>query len=153
MTTPSIVPSKYLGTDADYYQAPGLNSGALKLVTGSVTIPSGTAATTVVGLIPFRKGASFDLDNNSIYCADFGAGTTTVDIGYVYDDNSTYTNDDDAWASADTAPQSGGFVAIDLLPGMTFVSEADGWLAVTINTAAADAEADITFKVGVSYGA
>lgn len=151
MTTPDVVPSEYAGDYTDYLKTPGNRDGCVRLVSGSVTVPSGQAATSVVGLIPFNAGAKLHLDSHSVYCGDFGAGTTTVDLGYVYNDNVTYTNDDDEWASADTAPQSGGFVAVDQ-GDLAFEAEADGWLAVTINTAAADAEADIDFNVLVQYG-
>lgn len=153
MTTPSIVPVGYNADDTDYNKVKRDTFGALRTVAGSVSVPSGTAATTIVGLVPFQKGATFTIGDKSVYANNFGAGTTTVDLGIIYDDNVTYTNDVDAFASAATAPQSGGFVTIDEKSGLTLVAEGNGWLAVTINTAAADATADIEFNVGVSYDA
>lgn len=152
MTTPSVVPSQYTGTDLDFLKAPKRADGGASLVIGSVSVPEGTAADTYVGLIPFTKGARFHLDDKSIHCGNFGAGSTTVNVGYVYDDNVTYTNDVDAWASLSTAAQSGGFVTVDEIEGMTFIAEADGWLTVQLKAAAADATAAITFSVQVAYG-
>ena len=150
MTTPSIVPTRYLGTDADYYQAPCQRGGSVQHVHETVSVPSGTTATTVVGLIPFRKGASFHAPN--FYCGDFGGGSTTVSIGVIYDDNSTYTNDVDLFASASTAPQSGGYVTLDEPEWLDYVTDADGWLAATINTADADATQNIIVNIGIAYG-
>jgi hypothetical protein len=151
MTTPSIVPTQYQKTATDFLNLKTDRSGAARTYAGSVSVPSGTAFTSIVGLVPFAKGARFSINSNSIVCGNFGAGTTTVDVGYVYDDNVTYTNDVDAWASAATAPQSGGFVTVDEVAGVSFVAAANGWIAVTINTANADATADITWNFTGSY--
>lgn len=153
MTTPSIVPSQYQGTDLDYNKTRGNPDGAVTQVIGTVSVPSGTAATTVIGLVPFNAGASFVINDKSVYCGNFGAASTTVDLGIIYDDNVTYTNDVDAFASAATAPQSGGYVTLDEHTGFILRTQGNGWLAVTINTADADATADIEFSVGVVYGA
>lgn len=151
MTTPSVYPTGYTGTDVDFLNAPCDRSGAVRLVQNAVSVPSGTAADAYVGLIPFNKGARFMIDDKSVYCGNFGAGSTTVNLGYIYDDNTTYTNDVDAWASLSTAAQSGGFITVDEKEGLSFVAEADGWLAAQLKAADADATADITFQVKVAY--
>lgn len=151
MTTPSIVPTQYQGDYRDFLKVKDDRSGAARTYAGTVSVPSGTAATTVVGLVPFNKGARFTIGDKSVYCGNFGAASTTVDLGYVYDDNATYTNNVDAWASASTAPQSGGFVTVDEPDGVTFIAEANGWIAMTINTAAADNTASVTFNFTGSY--
>lgn len=151
MTTPSIVPTQYQADDTDYLKVKADRSGASRNYAGTVTIPSGTEATTVVGLLPFNKGARFAIGDKSVYCGNFGGASTTVDLGYVYDDNVTYTNNVDAWASAATAPQSGGFITVDEPDGVSWVAEANGWIAITINTANADAEAAITYNFVGSY--
>jgi hypothetical protein len=152
LTLPTIVPTKYAGTAADFLKAPGVRDGNVTIVAGAVTVPSGTAATSIVGLVPATKGARFVLSDKSIHCGNFGAVTTTVSVGFIYYDSDDGTSDADAWASASTAPQSGGFVTIDEVEGLTLQAGGPGWLAVTINTAAADAEAAITYQVGVHYG-
>jgi hypothetical protein len=151
MTTPTLYPSKYQGTDTDYLKCVVDRDGCVRMVKGAVSVTSGTLADAFVGLVPFNKGARFQINDKSVYCADFGAGTTTVNLGYIYDDNVTYTNDVDAWASLSTAPQSGGFITVDEIAGLTFEAEANGWLAVQLKTANADATASITFNVGVAY--
>lgn len=151
MTLPTIVDSNYTGTAADFLKVKADKSGATRIYCGVVSVPSGTAADAYVGLIPFNAGARFHLDDKSIYAGNFGAATTTLNIGYIYDDNTTYTNDVDAWASLSTAPQSGGFVTVDEIEGLTFVAAANGWVVAQLKTADADATANLTFQITGAY--
>jgi len=151
MTLPTVYPSQYDGTATDFLKVKADRDGSARVYAGSVSVPSGTAADAYVGLIPFNKGARFTIGDKSVHCADFGAGTTTVNLGIIYDDNVTYTNDVDAWASLSTAPQSGGFITVDEKEGISFVAEANGWVAVQLKTAAADATAAITFSFSGAY--
>ena len=151
MTTPSIVPLQYDKSARDYLKVKDDRSGAARTYGGTVSVPSGTTATTIVGLVPFNKGARFTIGSTSVACGNFGGASTTVDLGYVYDLNGTFTNDVDAWASAATAPQSGGFISIDEVAGLSFVAEGDGWIAITINTETTDATSTITWNFTGSY--
>lgn len=151
MTTPSVLPTKYAGNYKDFLKAKVDRDGCARVVAGSVSVPSGTAANAYVGLVPFQKGARFVIGDKSVYCGNFGAGTTTVNLGYVYDDNVTYTNDVDAWASLSAAAQSGGFITVDEKEGVSFVAAANGWVTVQLIAADADATADIAFQFGVAY--
>ncbi len=151
MTLPTVYPTQYQGTAKDFLKVKGDRSGAARIVAGSVTVPNGTAANAYVGLVPFNKGARFVIGDNSIYAGNFGAGTTTLNVGYIYNDNVTYTNDVDAWVSLSAAPQSGGFVTVDEIDGLSFVAQADGWVAAQLIAAAADADAAITFQLIESY--
>lgn len=152
MTTPTVLPAGYAGNSSDFAKVPGVDrSGAARLQQGSVTVPNLTAADAFVGLIPFQAGARFHIDDKSIYAGNFGGATTTLNIGYVYDDNVTYTNDVDAWASLSAAPQAGGFVTIDEKEGLSFVAQANGWLVAQLKALAADADAAIDFNVVVAY--
>ena len=151
MTLPNIVPTGYLGTAVDFLHTKVDRDGCQRQFRGTVSVPSGTESGQIVGLVPFNKGASFHIDDKSIYCGNFGAASTTVDVGYIYNDSATYTNNVDAWASAATAPQAGGFVTVDETDGLNFVAAADGWVAVTTNTASADATASIFFQITGAY--
>lgn len=152
MTTPSILPVEYDGTSRDYLKVKDDRSGASRQYRGAVTVPSGTVATTIVGLVPFNKGAAFKINSSSIYVADIGAGTTTISIGYVYDDNTNNTNNQTAWASASTAIQAGGFITMTAgTAGISFVATANGWVCATINTATTDASGAITFQIDGVY--
>lgn len=151
MTTPSVLPAPYQGVSTDFLKVKQDKSGAARIVAGSVSVPSGTAADAFVGLVPFVKGARFHIDSSSVYCGNFGAATTTVNVGYVYDDNVNFTNNPDAWASASTAAQSGGFVTVDEPDGLVWVAEANGWIVVQLVTAAADATAPVNFNFVEAY--
>lgn len=152
MTLPTIVPAQYDGTTNDFLKVKSDRSGAARIYNGTVTVASGTAATTIIGLVPFNKGFRAHIDASSIYVADIGAGTTTISIGYVYNDNTNNTNNQTAWASAATAIQAGGFVALTAgTSGILFDATADGWIVATINTAATDASGDISFQLTGAY--
>lgn len=152
MTYPTVLPAGYAGNASDFAKVPGVDrSGAARIQQGSVTVPSLTAADVVVGLLPFQAGARINIHDKSIYAGNFGGATTTLNIGYVYEDNVTYTNDLDAWASLSAAPQAGGFVTVDEKEGLSFVAEGNGWLIAQLKALAADAEAAINFNVTVAY--
>jgi hypothetical protein len=151
MTLPTVVDTQYNGTVTDFLKTKCDRSGAARVYSGVVSVPSGTAANAFVGLVPFNKGARFHIDSTSIYAGNFGAADTTLNIGYIYSDNVTYTNDVDAWASLSAAPQSGGFVSVDEFAGLSFVAAADGWVAAQLIQTAADATADITFQFTGAY--
>lgn len=150
MTTPSIVPTGFAATDLDYLKARCDTSGAMRLIQGSVSVPASTATDAIIGLAPFRKGARLSYGSR-VYTADLDSSTNvTLDIGYVYDDNATYTDDPDAFVAASTAPQSGGMVEMTALAGMTFVAEADGWFIAQVN-AATTTTGNLTYNLGISY--
>lgn len=152
MTTPTVVPTGYAGDDTDYLKVKRDPSGAARAVKGTVTVPTATAEGAFVGLVPFQKGARFTLDDKSVHITDIDTGTDSlVNLGFIYDDDTTYTNDVDAFASASTAGQAGGWVTIDEVEGMTFVTEANGWLALENDTNVTEAEGTVTFDVLVSY--
>jgi hypothetical protein len=151
MTTPTVLPTQYAGTYKDFLKVKTDRSGAARVVAGTVSVPSGTTANSYVGLVPFVKGARFVIGDKSVYCNNFGAGTTTINLGYVYDDNVTYTNDVDAWASLSTAAQSGGFITVDEKEGASFVAAANGWVTAQLIAADADATADIAFNFVEAY--
>ena len=133
MTNPTIVPTKYAADDGDYNIAKVDRSGALRVEQNSVTIPAATASGVVVGIVPFRKGAKFVFGASKLYVADLDTGTdVTMDIGFVYSDAVTYTSDPNAFASALTTAQTGGLIVFDEHAGLTFIAEADGWIAVTL---------------------
>lgn len=150
MTRPTILDPQYDGTVNDFLKVKADKSGAARLYTGSVSVPSGTAADLYVGLIPFNKGFRCTINDKSVYAGNFGAGSTTLNLGYIYD-SASLTDDVDAWASLSTAAQSGGWITVDEIEGMTFVAEGDGWIAVQLKAAAADATAPVSFQIVGSY--
>jgi hypothetical protein len=151
MTTPTVLPTQYAGNYKDFLKVKTDRSGASRTVAGSVTVPNGTGINAFVGLVPFVKGARFTIGDKSVYCGNFGAATTTVNLGYVYDDNVTYTNDVDAWVSLSASAQAGGFLTVDEIEGLSFVAAANGWITIQLIAAAADADAAVTFNFTEAY--
>lgn len=155
MTTslPSIVPTGYSGTTADFLRTKKDTSGAMRLITGSVSIPATTASTTVVGLMPFNKGMKLGYGSR-VYCADLDTATTvTLDIGYTYYDSTTGTSDPNAYVAASTAPQSGGMIEMTDVAGMPDTMEADGWVTATIGAGATTTTGSLTFNLSFAYDA
>ena len=150
MTTPSIVPTGYAGDSTDFLHAKMDRSGAMRIVTGTVSVPAGTATDTIIGLVPFRKGAKFGYGSR-VYVGDMDTSTNvTADIGYVYDDNVTYTNVFNAFVSASTAPQTGGMMEMTSVAGMTWTAAADGWFTAQ-NNATTTTTASLTFSIVIAY--
>lgn len=147
MTTPAIIADTAYNAKVD-------RSGAVRSISGTATIPNTTAANTIVGLIRFQKG--FQLDHLTIKSSDMDAGTDLLmDVGYVYDDDSTYTNDPNAFFDGLDIGQDAGSVAWPvadgLLTGVGFEAEADGYIVVQLTDNAAEANGTIKFKALFSY--
>lgn len=152
MTTPSAVPSKYSGTDADFLRAKANLNGGLTMETFSTAIADSASVGTVIGLVPFRKGARLVVGASLFHVTDLDTSTNvTLDVGYVYDDNTTYTNDTDAFASAVTTPQAGGLISFDEHAGLTFEAEADGWITASIAGGAVTTAGTIKGQAVMSY--
>lgn len=133
MTTPTYAPSKYALTDADFNRAKVDRSGALRCEYFSTSVTAATTSDTYIGLVPFQKGARFIQDASKIHVTDMDTDADlTLDVGYVYDDNTTYTNDPDAFATQLTTGQAGGLLSLDEHAGLSWVAEAPGWLVVTV---------------------
>lgn len=150
MTTPAIVPVGFSGNSTDYLRAKVDRSGSAFTNRGAVTVPVGTVATTIVGLVPFQRGMNLQLPNNVVVGA-LGAGVT-MSIGVIYDDNVANTNNQTLWASASTAAAAGGSIAlIDSAVTKQFVTTGDGWIAATIGGATTGTANDVTVQFLLDY--
>jgi len=155
MTTPTIYPAEFDPNVGDVFRrAPAMRNGSPQLVETVVTLPAATGTSTVVGLIPFTKGARVSLYDSFIDSDDVDTGTdVTYTVGWVYDDNTTYTNDPDGFIASSTVGQSGGIDQFDAVAGVQFIAEADGWIALTTGGGATTTEGDIRFQGKISYDA
>jgi translation elongation factor EF-4 len=101
--------------------------------------------------VPFNAGARFIINDKSVHITDIDAGTdSTVNLGIIYADGEG-TDDVDAFVSASTAGQAGGFLTIDETSGMTLATTGNGWLALENEANVTEAEGTVTFNVGVVY--
>lgn len=152
MASPTVVPTGYQNTDADFRNCKVDRSGAVRQVSGAVTIPNATAAGAFVGLVPFNKGARFIINSASVHVTDIDDGTDSlVNLGIIYDSVSDGTDDVDAFVSGSTAGQAGGFLTVNEVSGLTLVTTGNGWLALENDVNATEAEGTVTFSVGVVY--
>lgn len=152
MTTPTVVPVGFNNDASDFRNVKADKSGAVRQVAGSVVIPDATAVGAFVGLVPFNKGARFIINDKSVHITDIDSGTdSTVNLGIIYADSDEGTDDVDAFVSASTAGQAGGFLTVDETEGMTLVTTGNGWLALENEANITEAEGTITFNVGVVY--
>lgn len=149
MTTPSIIPVGYAGTSLDYLKTKVERDGSQRASFGAVSVPSGTTTTTIIGLIPFN--ANFRLTDFYIFVAALGT-SVTVDIGYVYDDNVTFTNKSNAFISASTTAAAGGaLTAPTTVDAATWTATANGWLVAVIGGATTGTTNNISYSIGNVY--
>ena len=135
MTTPSILPTVASGTYKDYLHTKVDRGGQARVQAVQVSVPSGTTTTTIVGLAPFNKGFRMNVGGTQLASAALGS-SVTLDIGYVYDLNGTYTNDSDAFATGLTAAAAGGLLVFDETTGLgAFCAEGDGWIVAVVQGA------------------
>lgn len=152
MTTPTVVPTGFQNDETDYLNVKCDRSGAVRQACGSVVVPLATAAGAFVGLVPFNAGARFIVNSVSVHTTDIDNGTDSLlNLGIIYQNTDEGTDDVDAFASASTAGQAGGFIAVDETSGMTLVTTGNGWLAVENDVNVTEVEGTITFNVGVVY--
>lgn len=156
MTTPTVLSN--FGYDLN--NCPGVDrEGAVRSIVIDTTVTSGNAAATTYELFPFQ--ANMTLLFLALDVPDVSDASSTMSLGYVYDDNTTYTNDPDAYVATDQAPRSGGFIMYPTTfnsgtagvdQGKARLTDAPGYVIATLNTSAADATADLTGYALVTYG-
>lgn len=151
-TFPSIVPTGFAGNYTDFNKAKVDRSGAVRRVSGSVSVPASTATDTVIGLFPFVSGMSLaGLSGYNLYTADLDSSTNvTLDWGVQYQNSTEGTTNLTLVTSASTAPQASGFVAPDEITWMDYVTTGNGWVVVQVN-AATTTTGSITFNVPIAY--
>lgn len=152
MTTPSIVAAPFVGAATDYKMAKVDREGCVRLTNGSVTVPASTASGTVIGLVPFNKGAALGAARIIPDDLDTTNTTVTLDFGYVYDDNVTFTDAPAAFVSADTGVRTGvAMTTAYLKAANTWVAAADGWLVVKTGGGATTTAGAVTFSIELAY--
>jgi len=156
MTTslPTIYPVGYAGTSNDFLQTKVDHEGDIRLQTGTVAVPASTATSTLIGLIPFNKGAKIDMAGSSIYTDALGAAS--LNIGYTYYDSTLGTSNASGFVAGTTISNAGGFTPFVCSSassaGMTLTTAANGWITVT-NTAATTTTGNILFNIAFAYDA
>ncbi len=151
MTTPGIFASPYANSPDAFLSAPSGQGDGPRVIVRTATIPASTTAGTVVGLVPFNKGASLQYGSAVNYDVLDSGTVVQAAFGYVYDADTVFTNDPDAFNAANDIANTGGVQRPTSTVGATFVAEADGWLAVTLSGSATDTAGNITFNGTITY--
>jgi hypothetical protein len=129
-------------------------TGAVRSIKATATVPATTATGKNVGMVRFQKG--FSLVSFGLESEDLDTGTdVTLSVGYIYDDDDTYTDDPNAFVDASDIGQDAGSVvwpvADGLLTGSGFEAEAPGYLVIATGGGATTTEGDLTMIVNFTY--
>lgn len=153
MTTPTIL------SDVGSQGTKGARvdrSGAMRSQKAVATIPATTAATTIIGMIPFQKG--FTLESFQLKTDDLDTGTTvTLNVGYVYTDNVSFTDAPAAFISANAIAQTGTSliypIAAGLLTGTPFIAAGDGYVVLQVQAGPTTTAGTATLNAQFTYDA
>jgi hypothetical protein len=151
MTTPSIF-------------APGVTATSGKEKQESVLIdkrtynvPASTAADTIIGMIRFYKGMHLNLNTLGIAWDDLDdSGSATIDVGWAYDDNTTYADDPNGLIDGNDATSAGQSATLETT-GIAWAllengAPEDGWITIAIRDAATSKAGDVTVAASFAYG-
>ena len=148
------VPTIFAEESESILIAPVLRNGGAQHVRRTATIPAVTVVTTIIGMIPFQKGARVNYGGTQVLVADLDTATNVVlDVGFIYTDDTTFTNDPNAFIAGSAVAQAGGIDLFDATAGFTFVAEAEGFITITTSGGSTTTEGDITIDAIISYDA
>ena len=131
MTLPTIVPAKYNGTVTDFLVVKADRSGALRMEPFSDTVPATTVTGVIIGMVPFRKGARLVIDASEIFVDTAAGASATANIGVVYNDNVTFTNNQTLYASGVSTNAIGRLVMTPTAANEAYSTLDDGWFVIT----------------------
>lgn len=153
MTTPDVFADGYTNSADAFLNSPSGQGLPDRPVRATVTTAAIITSGTVIGMIPFQKGASLEMGSGALLAPDLDTSTNvTFELGFVYDDEVTFTNDPNAFILSSTAFQTAAnFVGFDGTGGFTFVAEADGWIAITTGGGSTTTAAQTTLEARITY--
>lgn len=142
MTKPSILADSYWASET---LAPQQTNGSNTTFGVTYTVPSGTAAATVIGLVRVHKGDRPILD--FVRNGDLDTGNdVTYSIGIAFDDNTNDADDDNLFVSAQSAQDAFKIerTAVSFqLTAENYVVPSDGYITLTIVAGPTDTEGDV----------
>lgn len=152
MTLPTIVAAKYAGNIAKAaLLAKADRSGAERTEPQIISVPSGQVVGTIIGLAPFRQGAMFDY--NSTVIADALGAAVTVSLGYIYNDNITYTNNQTAFLALTAANTANTKLSPTVGANVNWKAPlgADGFIVATIGGATTGTTGNLNVQINLIY--
>lgn len=151
MTTPTLFTTQYGSGVESLRQAPGGQGFQANYAYTNILVPASTAQNTVIGILPFQEGFRMSYASKLIL-DDLDTGTdVTLDWGYVYLNDSDFTEASDAFISSSTIPQGGGTVDPTRFDGSRFIAETEGWVCVVVTGGATTTEGNVTAHTHFDY--
>ena len=150
---PNIVPAGFAGNVFDFNKAKIDRSGALRIYTGQVAVPTGTVAGSKIGIIPVLKGAKVLVNGSSLWFDALGT-SVTASVGITYNPSSTQTEASAQYVAAgNTTPAAGGNVLLNgVESGLYYVVLDSGWLTVTLAGATTTgSNVNVNYNVAIAY--
>lgn len=150
---PNLYPAGFNGTYSDFNKAKMDRSGALRIYTGTVAVPSGTTVGNKIGLVPIRKGAKVLVNGSSVWFDALGTSVTTS-IGVTYQTGSASTEAPATFVAAgNTTAAAGGNVLLNgVEAGLTYVTLDDGWVSITLAGATTGGSSpNVNFNIAIAY--
>lgn len=152
MTNPAIYANGE--SSLSNFHAPSGQSDGPRLVIRTAAIPATTSAATIIGLVPFQKGAI--MGPATLFFDQLDTGTTVgVNWGYIYNTNDTVTNinDTNAFASTQAIAQTGGKLAENSTNAIngSWQATSSGWITVDLSAGPTTKVGNIAFKGVISY--
>jgi hypothetical protein len=153
---PTVVPAGFAGNIFDFNKAKIDRSGAVRLYKGSVSVPSGTASGSKIGLVPVRKGA-YLVNSASMIFPDIldTSNTITFSAGVTYNPNSAQTEAPATYiaAGATTLRTTGNGLSVfnTVEAGLNYLVLDDGWITLTTAAAATNQLGNVNFNLAIAY--
>lgn len=150
-----VLPTKFAtglsGTDDDFANAPGLRTGAVRIVDADATIAGTELADVIWGLFPVNEGAVISA-GSIISCTDIDTATgTSLDVGIAYEDTTQGTDALDCFVDGSTITQGGGTKFFDDIDGLAVVATGRGYVTAQIKGAAANTAGTFRVRALVGY--
>ncbi len=150
---PTVFPAGFLGNIFDFNHVKTDRSGALRIYSGQVAVPTGTVVGTKIGIIPVLKGAKVLTNGSSLWFDALGT-SVTASVGITYNPSSSQTEAPAQYVAAgNTTPAAGGNVLLNgVESGQYYVVLDSGWLTVTTAGATTTGSSvNINYNVAIAY--
>jgi hypothetical protein len=150
MALPTIFPTGYAGTVADFLHTKADRSGAQRCVSVTVAIPAGTLSTATIGLFPFTVGAK--IASLKVYTSSVDTtAAVSLQVGVLYNTNTN--NNGTIYFSSTTSPQVGGFIPAtsENSTGLGYLTLDSGWVTAQYTGAATNVAGSLKCIASIVY--
>ena len=150
LTLPTIAPVGYALDYSDFLKTKSGKDGRTTIITGTVTVPSGTVSGTLIGLFPFNKGFKLASQASIVAVTAMGASVTLA-LGYQYYDSATGSSNTAIYAAASSTAAAGGVIPMQVTAGLILDAAGDGWVTALTGGATTSGSSTITYNMLFNY--